>query len=90
MWKCICVWLGRVGGGECVSGLGLGFTNLVGRGGVWKVCVFGSRWMGGVGGWFGLGCGVVLRLCVCCEIWIFVEMAGQGICVLCSVDIWSS
>ena len=29
-------------------------------------------------------------VCVCCESGLFVEMAGPGICVLCSVDICTS
>ena len=37
----VCVWLGRRGwrGGESIRGLGLGFTNLVGTGGVLDVCL---------------------------------------------------
>ena len=39
----MCMCLSRaeweVRGGECVTGLGLGFTNPVGIGGVWDVCL---------------------------------------------------
>ena len=44
----VCVWLGA-GVGEWVRGLSLGFTNPVGTGGVWDMC---------------LGCGVVLGMLV--------------------------
>ena len=34
--KCVCVWLGAV----CeMRGMGLGFTNAVGAGGVWDMCM---------------------------------------------------
>ena len=48
---------GRVGGvgAECVTGLGLGFTN---SGGTWGLCFgcgdvggVGREWVGGLGGW---------------------------------------
>ena len=51
---CVCVWLGvvyevmGVGGAgglvELIRGLGLGFTNPVGKGGVLDVCLFELRW----------------------------------------------
>ena len=56
--------LGGVGGegGECVTGLGLGFTNPGGTGGKWDMCLwFCYGGVGGVGGeWVsGMGhCGV--------------------------------
>ena len=41
--RCVCVWLGAAwmerGGGECMRGLGLGFTNPVGTGEVLDVCL---------------------------------------------------
>ena len=42
-------------GGEWIRGLGLGFTNPVGTGGVFDVCLyFGCGGVGGVGGeWVG-------------------------------------
>ena len=53
-----------------MRGLGLGFTNPVGTGGVLDMCLcFGCGGVGGVGGeWVGglyqgLECGVVLCLC---------------------------
>ena len=56
--RCVCVFcLGGVGGegGEWMRGLGLGFTNPVGTGGVLDVCVcLGCGSVGGVGGeWVG-------------------------------------
>ena len=51
--RCVCVWLEGVDGegGEWVRGLGLGFTNLVGTGGVLDMCLcFGCGGVGGVGG----------------------------------------
>ena len=58
---CVCTEMlfgsGRRGwrGGECMRGLGLGFTNPVGTGGVLDVCLcFGCGGVGGVGGeWVG-------------------------------------
>ena len=43
---CMCLARGGVGGGrdEWMRGLGLGFTNPVGIGGVGRVSVFGLRW----------------------------------------------
>ena len=56
--RCVCVWSGRRewrGGGEWMRGLGLGFTNPVGTGGVLDVCLcFGCGDVGGVSGeWIG-------------------------------------
>ena len=65
---CVCVWLRVVWverQGEWMRGLGLGFTNPVGTGGVLDVCLcFGCS---GVGR--GLGLGVVgwCYVCVKCE-----------------------
>ena len=46
--RCVCVWLGAVwverGGGEWMRGLGFGFTNPVGTGGMLDMCVFGLWW----------------------------------------------
>ena len=51
---CMCLARGSVGGeggGEWMRGLGLGFTNPVGTGGVLNVCLFfGCGGVGGVGG----------------------------------------
>ena len=45
--RCVCVWLGAV----WMRGLGLGFTNPVGTGGVLDVCLYlGCGGVGGVGG----------------------------------------
>ena len=63
--RCVCVWLGvaRVErGGEWMRGLGLGFTNPVGTGGVLDVCLccggVGGEWVGGLDqgmeGWAGV------------------------------------
>ena len=69
--RCVCVWLGGVGGegGEWMRGLGLGlgFTNPVGTGEVLDVCLccggVGGEWVGGLGqgldGW--------CYVCVRCE-----------------------
>ena len=58
-------------GVEWMRGLGLGFTNPVGTGGVLDVCLcFGCGVMGGVGGeWLGPGSGEVgwCYVCVRCE-----------------------
>ena len=65
-----------------MRGLGLGFTNAVGTGGVWDVCLcFGC---GGVGMGLGPGSGGVgwCYVCVRCESGFSVLMAGPGICVL--------
>ena len=54
---CMCLALGGVGdeGGECIRGLGLGFTNRVGTGGVLDICLclvcggvigVGGEWIG--------------------------------------------
>ena len=56
--RCICVWFGVAWverGGVWMRGLGLGFTNHVGTGGVLDVCLcFGCGRVGGVGGeWLG-------------------------------------
>ena len=78
--------------GKWVRGLGLGFTNPVGTAEVCDVCLClgcGDDGGGGVGEWLGPG---PERLgwcydCVCCESRYFVEMAGPGICVLCSSEV---
>ena len=69
-------------GGEWMRGLGLGFINPVGTGGVLDVCL----WFGGVGRGLGPGSGGVL-LCLC-ESGFSVLMAG--ICVLCLADTCAS
>ena len=55
--RCECVWLGAAWKerGEWMRGLGFGFTNLVGTGGVLHVWLcLGCSGMGGVGGeWIG-------------------------------------
>ena len=55
--ECVCLARGVVGGewGEWMRGLGLGFTNPVGTGGVLDMCLcFGCGGVGGVGGeWVG-------------------------------------
>ena len=67
---CMCLARGGVGGegGEWMRGLGLGFTNPVGTGGVLHVCVFWMRWCGwcrwGVG--MGLGPGSEVGWCYVC------------------------
>ena len=63
-----CGW--RVGGGEWMRELGLGFTNPVETGGVLDMCLcFGCGGVGGVGGewvgaWDRVGSGVAV-LCLC-------------------------
>ena len=48
MWMC----MARGGvGGEMMRGLGLGFTNHVGTGGVLDICLFGLRWCRWGGAW---------------------------------------
>ena len=71
-----------------MRGLGLGFTNPVGTGGVWDACLC----CGGVGALLGPGYGRMgwFYVGVCCESGLFVEMAGPGICVLCSADTCAS
>ena len=69
---CMCLARGGVGGegGEWMRGLGLGFTNPVGTGGVVDVCVFWMRWCRwGVGMGLGPGSEVVgwCYVCVRCE-----------------------
>ena len=68
---CVCVWVGVGGeGGEGMRGLGFGFTNLLGTGGVLDVClcfgcggVGGGEWVGGLDqGLEGWG-----YVCVSCE-----------------------
>ena len=77
-------------------GLGLGFTNPVGTGGVWDVCLCWAAVMwvvlGGVGGWLGQWFGRVVwcYFGLCYNSGIFVVMAGLGICVLCSADTCTS
>ena len=89
---CICLARGVLGG-VGVSGLGLGFTNHAGTGGLWDVCLCCGS-LGGVGGsgWLGPGSGrvVLCYVCVCCEFGFFVEMAGACVCVLCSADTCAS
>ena len=57
--RCVCGRLGRCrwrgGGGEWMRGLGLGFTNPVGTGGVLNLCLwFGCGGVGGAcGEWVG-------------------------------------
>ena len=69
---CMCLARGGVGGeeGEWMRGLGLGFTNPVGTGGVLDICLcfgcgsVGGEWVGGLDQ--GLeGCGAVMS-CVRC------------------------
>ena len=54
---------------------------------VGRMSVFGLRWFWGSrsASWSREG-RVVLCMCVCCESGFLVEMAGPGICVLCSTD----
>ena len=71
----MCMCLGRGGvGGECVTGLGLGFANSGGTWGKWDMCLyFGCGGVGGVGesGWAAwarvLEGGWWCYVCVCCE-----------------------
>ena len=63
----MCMCLAR-GGGECMTGLGLGFTNSGGTSGKWDMC-FGCGGVGGVAGeWVGRlglgGLGGVMSVCV--------------------------
>ena len=71
-----------------VRGLGLGFTNLVGAGGVLCVCLG----CGGVGSGLGSGSGWVgwYYVCMSCESGFSVYMASPGICILCLADTWAS
>ena len=68
-------------GGEWIRGLGLDVTNPVGH-----VSVFGLRWCGwGLGRGLGPWSGRVgwCYVCVSCESrFLFVYMAGPGICIL--------
>ena len=82
----------RRGGGELMRGLGLGFTNPVGTGGVGRVSVFSLPWCRwGVGRWLGTGSGKGwCYVCVSCESGLFVQMAGPGICILCLADTCAS
>ena len=69
-----------------VRRLCLGFTNPVGSGWVWDVCLcLDCGGVEGVGCWLGPGSGRVMLcyVCVCCESGLFVWMAGPGICILC-------
>ena len=67
-----------------MRGLGLGFTNPVGTGGVLDMCLcFGS-----LGGLVYVGTGGVV-LCLY-ESGLSVYMAGPGICVLCLADTCAS
>ena len=73
--------------------IGLCFTNPVGTGGLWDVCLcLGCGGVGGVAVWLGPGSGRVewCYVWVYCESGFYVEMAGPGICVLCSVDTCAS
>ena len=70
----MCIWLARGGvGGGVVSGLGLGFTNPVGTGGVLDICLcLGCRGLADVHGeWVRLGIGSRrvewCYVCVSCE-----------------------
>ena len=66
----MCMRLTRGGVGEWMRGLGLGFTNPVGAGGVLDECVFGLQWYRwGVGSGLGPGSGGVgwCYVCVSCE-----------------------
>ena len=62
-------------GGEWMRGLGFGFTNPVGTGGMFNVCLclgcggVGGEWVGGLGRSGGVGC---LYVCVSCESVFFV------------------
>ena len=84
---CVCVLLGA-GGGECVTGLGLGFNNSGGTWGKWDMCLCfgcgGVGW-GRVGGRLVPGSGrlVWCYVCVCCESGFSLLMAVPGICILC-------
>ena len=79
--KCVCVdsdW------GEWVRGLGLGFTNHVGKGEVWDVCLgcggLGDWWVALLRVWEGV---VVLCLCVCCESGLFcVDGRSRYLCIV--------
>ena len=71
--RCVCVWFGAAwveGEGEGMRGLGVGFSNAVGTGGVFDVCLcLGCGGVGGVGGewvgaWTRLWRGEVV-LCLC-------------------------
>ena len=74
--RCVCVGLGRRvrRGGEWMKGLGLGFTNHVGTGGVLDVCL-GCGGVGGLGGQWGVG----RRLDAGLEGWCYVFV---------SCDVW--
>ena len=74
--ECFCDWLGA--GGKWMRGLGLGFTNPVGTGGVCDVCLcMGFGCVGGVGldpgleGW--------------CYVWVCCEFGRlcRCTCILC-------
>ena len=74
-----CVWVGSGRrswrGGEWMRGLGLGFTNHVGTGGVLDVCLcFGCSGVGGVGGELvgGLDQGL--------EVWCYVCVSLDSLC----------
>ena len=63
--------------------IGFGFyQSCWNRGSVGRV--FGLRWC------WGQGCGSGGVMSMCCESGFFVEMAGPGICVLCSADTCAS
>ena len=76
-------------GGEWGIGFSLGFTNPVGTGGVWDMCLClgcgGVVVLGGVVEWPGPGFGRVgwSYVCVCCESGLCVYMTGPGICIVC-------
>ena len=76
---CMCLTRGGMGGegmsgGEWMRGLGLGFNNPVGTGGVLGVCLclgsgsVGGEWVGGLD----LGMEAWCYVCVSCEYGLFV------------------
>ena len=79
-----------------MGGLGLGFTNPMGTGGVLNVClclgcggvgVIGGEWVRGLDrGLEGWGWKHICYVCVSCESGFSVYRAGPGICILCLAD----
>ena len=61
--RCVCVWLGAAWVERGMRGLGLGFINSVGTGGVLGVCLGcgGGEWVGGLE----QGLEGVVVLCLC-------------------------